>query len=55
MRLALSALALLIPGAALAGNNLPPLVAVPEPTTLALVAAAVGGLALARKLRGPRR
>ena len=54
MRPFLSALAVLIPGVALAGNDEVFAVPVPEPTTLAIMAAAVGGLVAVRKLRGRR-
>lgn len=54
MRFLLSALALLAPGVARAGNDDVIVVAVPEPTTLAIMAAAVGGLVAVRKLRGRR-
>lgn len=54
MRFALSALVLLLPGAALAGEGYINVVAVPEPASLALMAAGIGGLALARRLRRRR-
>lgn len=55
MRLAVAALAALMPAQAFAGLVVSPAVTVPEPATLAILAAAVGGLALVRTLRGPRR
>ena len=55
MRFFLAACAALLPVSVLASVVIPPPVqAVPEPTTLALLAAGVGGLVLARKLRGRR-
>ena len=57
MRFLLSALALLTPGMAIAGAEveLTTAVPVPEPATLAIMGAAVGGLVVIRKLRGPKR
>ena len=55
MRLFLAALAMLTPGVALAEIDVVPTVPVPEPASIAIVAAAVGGLVLVRNLRGPKR